>query len=108
MSNTEPKIIMDIKWVAFISIFVTNLNNCLCSKYDHYRLYNVFIKSREDIICLKNLGNEKYINVDFWTKPFKINSTVQVMVSPEDERLFLERIDHFSLTVELLIPNLQE
>lgn len=92
----------------FILIFVFFINPVCCqNNYLNYKLYNVVPVERFQLKFLQSLENQKYINVMFWTRPFRLYNDVQILVGPEDCEIFKERLRHFNMNGTLLSENIQ-
>lgn len=93
--------------ILVIIFLVTNFQLCQSRKYTNYSLYNVMPVELDHLKFLQNLVTQKYVDMLFWKKPYKLYEDVQFIVSPQDRSLFLERARHFRTDVTLQLENVQ-
>lgn len=98
---------MNTKIIAILFIFVNNFRICQCISFRNFSLYNVVPTENEHLQFLQNLDHQKYIDVVFWKKPYKLYESAQVMVNPNDIGMFIERTQHYKLKADLLINDVQ-
>lgn len=98
---------MNAKAVAIIVIFINNFRICQSRKYDNFSLYNTVPTEADHLKFLQNLDRQKYIDMVFWKKPYKLYEDVQFIVNPADKDLFLERANHFRLKTELMLADVE-
>ncbi|XP_063831078.1 uncharacterized protein LOC135080360 [Ostrinia nubilalis] len=99
---------MKAKLVALIVIFVTNFRICQSKRYDNFTLFGVVPIEVDHLKFLQNLEKQKYIDMVFWKRPFKLYHDVQFIVNPADKDLFMERARHFKMHAEVLAPDVQK
>ncbi|XP_026742943.1 carboxypeptidase O-like [Trichoplusia ni] len=97
---------MNAKVLAIIAIFINNIRICQSRKYDNYTLYNTVPTEADHLKFLQNLDKQKYIDMVFWKKPYKLYEDVQFIVNPADKDLFLERANHFKLKTEVMLHDI--
>ncbi|XP_075983182.1 uncharacterized protein LOC142981271 [Anticarsia gemmatalis] len=80
---------------------------CQCRKYDNFTLFSTVPTEPDHLRFLQNLDQQKYIDLVFWKKPYKLYEDVQFIVNPVDKELFIERANHYKLKTVLLLKNIQ-
>ena len=103
--NIYTSITMHIYFLILFFIFSTNSVYCQ-HNYLNYKLYNVVPVERFQLKFLQSLENQKYINVAFWSRPFRLYNDVQILVGPDDCEIFKERLRHFNINGTLLSDNI--
>ncbi|XP_064073997.1 uncharacterized protein LOC113399284 [Vanessa tameamea] len=99
---------MKINIFMFVLIFLINFKFCKSISYRNYTLYNVVPIERYQLVFLKNLEQQKYLNVIFWTRPFKMYNDIQILVAPNDLDMFKERLRHFQMKGVILTSDIQK
>lgn len=98
---------MNVKTIALVVVFATNIRICASIRYDNFTLYSVCPSNEDHLKFLQSIIKRKYIDVKFWRKP-KLYDYVQFIVNPKDKDLFLERVEHFQLKANVLIDDIQK
>lgn len=99
---------MNAKLIALIMIFITNFRVCQGKRYDNYTLFTVIPVEVDHLKFLQNLESQKYIDMVFWTRPYKLYHKVQFIVNPVDRHLFIERAEHFKMQFTISVPDIQK
>lgn len=99
---------MKIKFIVHVLIFVINFCYCKSKTYENFTLYNVVPLERYQLNFLQNLEKQKYLNVMFWTRPYKMFHDIQILVDPVDLDMFKERLKHFRINGLVLTENVQQ
>ncbi|XP_045502894.1 uncharacterized protein LOC123699889 [Colias croceus] len=97
---------MNIYNLAWFFVFLIRISKS--KRYDNYSLFNVVPMERYQLKFLQNLESQKYMDVMFWRRPYKMFSDVQILVNPVDLALFKERLVHFGMSSRLLSSNIQK
>ncbi|XP_050664205.1 zinc carboxypeptidase-like [Leptidea sinapis] len=100
---------MSLSIFAYFLIFIIECRLCQETKrYDNYTLYNIIPTERYQLKFLQTLESKKYIDVIFWRRPFKLYSSIQILVSPMDVELFEERLVHFGIKSSVSSKDIQK
>ncbi|CAK1550139.1 unnamed protein product [Leptosia nina] len=94
--------------IHFLAWFLILIGFSKSKRYDNYSLYNLVATERFQIKFLQNLETQKYMDVMFWRRPFKLYTDIQVLVNPMDLGLFKERLVHFGMNSRVLSENIQQ
>nr|XP_049704753.1 uncharacterized protein LOC110378813 [Helicoverpa armigera] len=98
---------MNAKILGMIAILMYNVRICQSKNYSNFTLYSTTPTEADHLKFLQNLDKQKYIDMVFWKKPYKLYEDVQFIVSPADKDMFLERANHFKLKTEVMLPDVE-
>ncbi|CAG9565668.1 unnamed protein product [Danaus chrysippus] len=63
---------------------------------------------RYQLDFLQNLEKQQYLNVIFWTRPFRMFKDIQILVPREHLNVFKERLLHFHLNATITTNNIEK
>lgn len=76
-------------------------------RYDNFKVHRVIPQTDEQLIALQNL-EQSGRGLSFWTEASRVMAPVDIMVSPNEERIFKDFMLIHRLDVEVLIDNVQD
>ncbi|KAI8424815.1 hypothetical protein MSG28_006747 [Choristoneura fumiferana] len=99
---------MNAKILAIVLILTTNFKICQSRNYKNFALIKLVPQNSEDMKFLQNLDTQRYIDILFWKRPYKVNSEVQLLVSPVDYDIFKERASHYKVKFIVQSEDIQQ
>ncbi|XP_071944571.1 carboxypeptidase B-like [Antedon mediterranea] len=96
---------MDLRLVCLAAVVV------LCAaeprRYDGYKVFRITPNSDDDMKALKKLKSVVEDKVDFWRDIRAVGSPVDIMVSPQMEKLLANIAKEYKLDVDVAIEDIQ-
>uniref|UniRef100_A0A1I8Q537 Zinc carboxypeptidase A 1 n=1 Tax=Stomoxys calcitrans TaxID=35570 RepID=A0A1I8Q537_STOCA len=74
-------------------------------RYDNYKVYEMSIENIDQYNQLQSLGDE--LSLDFWNDVHQFGELSDVMVKPEEQAIFEERLKQYNITFKVKIENVQ-
>lgn len=96
--------------IIIITIFII-IESCQTERvsYTGYSVYRSFPQTQYQIDRLTKLMNEKRDDgIEFWTQPGMLNSTVDIMVSPDEEQYLREQLRIFRVPTKKIMYDVED
>lgn len=114
----SPKAMILISFLSFISLSI--LSSCLPSKdgtddkrYKGYRVLRLVPDSESQLQYLNDISNDITLSIpdkkiDFWSLPKGLNSSVDLMVSPDVYKDIRQRLSQQNIKNKVVIKDVEE